>query len=1240
LFEEKHPFKFVSVNINDKGKFEYKSQWRESENVDLGFIKHTLKEAVYLIKRINKDDDTKEKFRIPDVSEFRFSLLNAIQSFEIPTGQAMDHNDLTNFSRMFFPFVGIISQPKKRKGGKYATEGGKFGTYLNYNRISKYEQNFETKIEQRINDLLNNYQITEEKLVEIVSGNFNITDEKTRFHIEQAQKKNTFYRKRGGKELKKLESLPTFKIPGIKVDIQGKKQKSYIFRMFGVRSEFQLFRIISFVNILIYLYVEIYLKKNKDKLFIKDFLKDLSNIAERRSQVEQIVETKETKTNIKFLSNIDKERFGFTPLPGKNNYSRNCGKNKQPKAFVSTQLGELEKLGYVFDAELDTYVYKGKTKKGKDTTLRTVKLKNKTTGENIYYACDPDEKNKNRYIGFLKKNDHPKKMCMPCCFKTDHRQSNSAKIRNRYYLCTGQQQIERKKSGELNFEYILQDTNKMDPDRFGFLPPKLDLWLNKATGKTKKMSDFHHITETNGYILKMGILQDKNNFLRAIGKCFDLDVGAIKKKVVNVLTGKNGNSVFYSLNNGGVKIVYDTLKNYTNIVLNNNTTEFGDLIDVLSIPGVLDAKGVNILIIEKNVKIIAVEDESQDMKKVDDYNVICQNPENMDNMYDKERKTIILLKENIQFNPLLLFKKSKKNSHELITHYRHNDDVVKQILDFYKLNCRQSIQRIENRVVLTAKYVSGKLGMPKHQIIDDYYKCVYLVMKDGNMIPTEPSGCLYNIPVETIDKVGKYIRKLKDTYSYLAKLAKTIPEYMPRRITYLKQKGNNFLISYLITHSRNYIKVKEENVSGTILKKYGLKIQEEIIVDDEIDKYIRKGEGSGLIDERTIIANKEQYNYESYQLFKLNVSKYLSRNVAVKKQISKLDKNTPKVKELLSKILREIVSKEMIVVDKMPDLKNYVMQNRRVITYNVKEVDCDKFNFKWTKRGCRLMIYKKNVEYFVNKLIFELLYQEVSRNEILEVGDYFVSTVVNREVFTARDNEIILNSDNPRWNLIISGLFQGGLQITSKIEQKQIQSDLHISQEMNKDFPLTLRKPFYLQKIVAGDNNLYRTFANCVYWIINDYEANDIRNLGYIHNMQTQLSNYFKGNVLNYLYKNKDKQKMWREVINKQEELTVKLVGKSAKSNFEGIEKYADTLSKQKGQFSLQMLDVFILEHLYKYPIFVYNQFYELLYYVANGKIFFENKSKIDKKKSIHIKMTFMQSSVVPSNIDALYYYS
>lgn len=1230
LNDPKYPFKFITVNINSKGKVEYKSQWRISESANLEYIKGTINEVITLIRKINKYNDDKLRLKIPHIKDFKIVFINAMQHFEIPINKSINHNDLTDFSRLFFPFITIITIPPKRKGDKYSTSAGKYGTYLTYKRISKYEQNQVLLIEKKIRELVSNYGISEDKLVKEISKRFNITEEDALYHIEQVKKKKNFFQKRGAKQLRNLAELSVFKTPGINIQIQGKRQQLYKFRMNGVPSELQLFRIIDFINILLYLYVEIYLYKNVKKEYIKNFLKDLTNVASRRNLVEKIEVEEQTKTNIKTLSNIDKERFGFVPEPGKNNYSRNCGKNKQPRAFTNTM--DLEKSGYVYNKETDEYTYdityqKKSKSKPRKVSLRAIKLK-KETGENVYYTCHPKINGKSTFIGFLKEDDHPKKMCMPCCFKTDHMYSQSSKIRNRYFLCTGTKLDKEDKRGE-NIYYILQNTNKMDTGRFGFLSEKLDVWFNRNNNKTMKNN--HYLVKTDGYYLKYGINQNNDNFLKAVAYSLNMSVDDLKRKMVYSLTGKLSDSIFSSLDDGNIKTAYKTVDNYVKITLSKMEL-YKDLLFLFSIPGAVTVEGVNVLIIEKETKNIIMGTEEQYLKKIDDYNIVCENYKN----FDKNKNSIIILKENIQFNPIIFLVKKKENKHSVITQFKYEkDNIVDEIYDFYDINCKENIQQLEEKQSVSAIYLKNNLpnGIVKYQILDDYNKCIYLITVDNYILPVESSGCLYD--VEIVNNVNRYLKTFRETYNKLMEIYKKsgIP-FLP--ISVIHNKGKT---KFIETSNGSFVPIKEEHIKSS--KYGGLKIKTKNIIDNVVNKYISRGKESMIVDDRIKVVNLYKYEEDNYQLFKFNMSKYLQNNKNIRKKIIEETKSTKLEKNIMSIIYGK--DSFISITKKDVNLQDYFTINRKKNVYKTNEGECtDKYHFKWVKNGCKLVINKKYIRYYVDKLIFELLHNEVSRKEILELDDFYISKVFDYNIFTIRDNEIILNSANPNWNTIVNKLFGDYESVINKVQREKEIYELYESQEMNSKYPLVYRKPFYLQKILPDDNTLYRAYANGIYWYMNIHEENDIKNLGYIHSMQTQLVNYFKGKVINFMVKNVDNENIWKEPFTKMEKVLSKILDKSNYKNITNykveVENYVLILSKQTGQFSIGLLDLYVLYKLFKYPIYVYNKFYELIYVIDKNKIIITDDYGGEKVKAIHLKMSFILNSEIPNNIDIMYY--
>ena len=119
---------------------------------------------------------------------------------------------------------------------------------------------------------MRNYEYTDFSLIKEISKQFNITEKIANLKLEDVKQKFPVI-KRSRKILKKLENAPKYKPPGIGIDIQGKSRHNYKIRISGARNKNQLDRIVKFMNILIYLYIDTYLNKNKERQKLKEKLK-------------------------------------------------------------------------------------------------------------------------------------------------------------------------------------------------------------------------------------------------------------------------------------------------------------------------------------------------------------------------------------------------------------------------------------------------------------------------------------------------------------------------------------------------------------------------------------------------------------------------------------------------------------------------------------------------------------------------------------------------------------------------------------------------------------------------------------------------------------------------------------------------------------------------------------------------------------------------------------------------------
>ena len=65
-------------------------------------------------------------------------------------------------------------------------------------------------------------------------------------------------------------------------------------------------------------------------------------------------------------------------------------------------------------------------------------------------------------------------------------------------------------------------------------------------------------------------------------------------------------------------------------------------------------------------------------------------------------------------------------------------------------------------------------------------------------------------------------------------------------------------------------------------------------------------------------------------------------------------------------------------------------------------------------------------------------------------------------------------------------------------------------------------KTFFVQKVIDKNLTIFRSYVNGYYWLKNKYNDVDSRNLGYYSPLQTDLSNYFRSLVIDWLNDSKN----------------------------------------------------------------------------------------------------------------------
>lgn len=1311
---------FIAITLNESGRIEYKTQWKEEDMATVDDIKKTYIYVEDLIKKINKEN-SKVKIEIPEQSEFTFAFINTIQKFELPDKFVMNHNDFSEFSRYFYPYVSLVIDPRKRQAKvSKGDDKSKYGTYLRYKRVSKYDN--QQRLETRIMYFLRNYEYNDQSLANEIAKQFNITEERAMNEINKVRERYPNL-KLSRKILKKLENIPKYKPPGIGIDVQGKHRENYKIRISGARNKDQLDRMIDFMNILIYLYIETYLYKKPERQQLKHKLKELTNIAKRRNKVEEFRDYEKEEKEVKQMTQADKKRIGFKPEKGQNQWTRSCqnsgnDKKRQPQNYTTSKISELLKAGYVLNKKTGAYERRAKWK-GKEVKLTTIKLPEfdddgRLTGEAIHYACSPEKNGEHFYIGFLTRSTNPNGLCMPCCFKKDPMSSKNKEKREFFQNClnqTGTESVSEKVITKSIGDrlYILQDTNKIQEGRFGFLPKYLDFYFNGMLDNTKKIRHHYLVRTDTGYFFKYGSKQDDFQFFRAVASILDTTIEDMKKKIINILENDTSDLIFISLNNGDIKTQFGTRERYIEFIKTSNYLDFDILHSILSIPGVLRPKGLNIVVFYKRVSIIKKTLEKEKIKE--DFYLLCQNIEDIYSFTNPDKETIFLLKENKNYYPIVMVKKDNELTKNMTLHkifkWNNKDDknIIEHVRDFYERNCYgsfidevvhkgNSITARETYHVLTQIGNKNKKFSPRFQVVDVRNKTKYIITSDGLIVPTRPSGSIYSLQI--IKAIDKYIDSFDITLNKIHELFKLSDKLLPIKpegVYFDEKKGDKYNVIAIITKSRGNIPVKPEYIEKSILDKLSLVIENKPLYDS-IDKDIVKGKYISNIDERIMNVDYDKYYNESYELFRLEFSDYInkSENASQKAKLEQIinDSRTTKpikihkirmyLYKLIDKSLydkykqminnevedeiqtshqlsHQITNQNQItqditqdggadklahVISKLPNITNYVVENdRTVCTIHKTKEECSKSpHCHYAYDECHIALTDDMVVTFVNKISEELASNDLKAMELLRIGNYFVSDIVDYNRFTERPNQKIIRSNSNTVKKVLNDLF--GKENIPKIGKRRGNKSVEVNfVQMNADNPIKDMKEYLEQHVVDNNLSLFRAYVNSHHWIHHPYYDIDSRNLGYYSPLQTDLANYFRSLVIDWLQDPKNIDLINSELMKYME---IKRSSKDPLNDFVvKLGSYVETTTNC-------IIELYALNKVQHIPIVVYDDNHIPVQFYDDGVKYnrHDPSSPMTRKevedyvnkninKVIQLEFTYVKQSNIPTEISAIY---
>ena len=1269
--------KFISINLYETGRIEYKITWKEEDKATIKNINETYDIVRDLLKKINSENK-KIKFILPENENFKYAFINTIQKFKIPEKFKINHNDLSEFSRFFYTYVALVIEPKKRISKKGEIDDiSKYGTYLRFKRINNYYNR--NKMHLRILYFIRNFNLTDNELIDEISKQFNITVSDAINEYNYVKEKfNKIIKRSKNKSMKNIK-LPKSKPPGIGIDIQGRDSDKYKIRITGARNNEQLDEIVDFMKVLIYLYIQTYLYKKKEYQKIKDTLNKLTKIAKRRNKVNEIVDYESSMKTIKSLITLDKARLGFKPEKGQNQWSRSCqnsgqDKKRQPNIFAEDQLEKLLADGYKYNETTDFYEKKVNIKiknKLQSTIIKAVKLPGIDNSIN-YFTCDPAENKEHVFIGFLSKSNNPNDLCMPCCFKKNHSSTEYFK------KCIGDQQntSDKKKSLVLGDKlYILQDTNKIQDNRFIYLPKYLDIFFNKLWNHTNIIKNHYLLESKTGYFFKFTIKHDYYFLLSALSNIYDIPIENIIENMIKFLTQDKDDIYFTYLNNGDIRNSFQDKKIFLDYIKTSNYLEYDTIGELVGLPGVISDNGIKYYILSKYDIIIKQSLEKDIIKQK--YFLESLNLENYNDIYNDDKDIIFLIKEDIYYFPIYFVKKNttdkkiilikkfsnNKNNKSIIpTEY----NIINELNKYYNVSCKNTLL---NSILFNFNFItkniiyllSNKIKIIK-QFIDNRYKCKYILLDNGLLLPTKPSGINYNYKYDNINKINKYLLNLNSTLKLLDDVNKILKlDYVPITIFYDSIKDNNINIVSILLNNNLIIPILSEVVNQNDIKKKALSITYQSVeekINIEIEKYNNlndpiKYNNEILYDSRNKNIKTHLYNNESYNLFRLELSLFLYNNNDIRDNIINIIRKSNieiyDKKHELRKILLTISNKKIsqdylktntnssdkkefiTIANKIPELNNYNINNiREYCNINLNDKECNENpHCKW-ENTCKLQLLDNILVDFINKIIEECIEDGIKFKEIIQENNYYVADIVSQTQYTVRDNQKIIMSGNFNINKLMSELF--GKDKIPIIGKRQLNFIKNISDDSFNIELIQLGKQF-LQEIISNNDTVIRAYVNSYYWIKNSLYDIESRNLGYFNELQTILTYIFKANIIDFIQNN----------INSKSNTISHFIKKNFikdNNNFFDtiINKFRKNIINTDGK-----IELFILSHLIPIPIIVYDNYSNVKYLYMQGiipvtseaiKTFTAHDKLIN---SIILKFNFDNSNI-PKNIYSIYY--
>ena len=395
-----------------------------------------------------------------------------------------------------------------------------------------------------------------------------------------------------------------------------------------------------------------------------------------------------------------------------------------------------------------------------------------------------------------------------------------------------------------NNDYIqAKDKFPLPPNRFGYLPPAIERFLQTENEKCQKSKLNPAIKDKHACLLRQGI--ETSSLLACIADILDKDIDDVRSQILSNLNL----DIFHQLRNGNLVQMFDTnddrepalepyetTKLYQSVDLNNisqkktlqkvvrayeNYRESyeSEIWDLVTSSGILFPRGANIFVME-----LADEDI------VDKVYLVCPPNPYAETLVDDSRPTLLIIKRRGHYEPVYAFRKDTQKDSVVLKTFDLSETSLKMYPQFPKvLGTLKQITETKCRPLPSEpKRHEFKRNISLQELIQEIQKGDYVlqqqvlnfqgkvigVIANDFFVPCYPSAPVVNVEYTWMNNIQE--RPYDETKSFLTLLAKTTKIACAPQLQ-IVEEGR---VVGLLTNANQFVPVVETASSDSELEQF------------------------------------------------------------------------------------------------------------------------------------------------------------------------------------------------------------------------------------------------------------------------------------------------------------------------------------------------------------------------------------------------------------------------------------